>query len=125
MPDVLDFDGAARRIARSMLVIGIAGTAAAFVRGGWKWGVGFLLGALLSGVNFYWLRRLVEIIGERQGRRRLPGVRAAVRSLLIAAAAYAIVRCSSITPPAVIAGLFVLTAAVFVETIFEIVYARK
>jgi hypothetical protein len=39
--------------------------------------------------------------------------------------AYVIVKLSSIRVTAVLAGLFVLTAALFVEVIFEIVYARK
>jgi hypothetical protein len=52
-------------------------------------------------------------------------MRIALRYLLLAVAAYGIVRFSRISPVAVIAGVFVLTAAVFVEAIFEIVYARK
>jgi hypothetical protein len=47
------------------------------------------------------------------------------RYLILGAGAYVILRLSKISLMAVLAGVFVLTAAVFVEVIFEIVYARK
>jgi len=125
MPEVLDYDRAAWRIGRAMLVIAAAGTAAAFAAGGWKWGAGFFLGSLISGLNYRWLRGLVETLGGNGRPKRRRGLLLGLRYLLLGAAAYGIVRFSSISPPAVVAGLFVLTAAVFVETIFEIVYARK
>jgi hypothetical protein len=39
--------------------------------------------------------------------------------------AYVIVRLTPISLTAVLAGLFVLTVAIFVEVVFEFVYARK
>ena len=123
--DELDYDRAAWRIGRNMAVIAAAGTVVAFARGGWRWGAGFLLGSLISAVNYRWLRRLVEALGGSRPRRRTRGIVQALRYMALGAGAYAIVRYSSISPQAVIAGVFVLTAAVFVETIFEIVYARK
>ncbi len=121
--DELDYDRAAWRIGRNMAMIAAAGTVVAFVKGGWRWSAGFILGALISGLNYHWLRRLVEGLGGQQRRRR--PVVLALRYLALGAGAYAIVRYSSISPLAIIAGVFVLTAAVFVETIYEIVYARK
>jgi hypothetical protein len=86
--------------------------------------LGFFLGALISGLNYRWLRRLVEALGG-QVRPKRRGIVIALRYMLLCAAAYAIVRYSPISLPAVIAGVFVLTAAVIVEAIFEIVYARR
>ena len=123
--DELDYDRAAWRIGRNLAVIAAVGTVVAFARGGWRWCAGFLLGSLISAVNYRWLRRLVEALGGSRPRRRTRGIVQALRYMALGAGAYAIVRYSSISPPAVIAGVFVLTAAVFVETIFEIVYARK
>ncbi|MEI9975147.1 MAG: ATP synthase subunit I [Ignavibacteriota bacterium] len=37
----------------------VVGTGGALVLGGWKLAAGFLLGALISGINFYWLHKLV------------------------------------------------------------------
>jgi hypothetical protein len=59
--------------------------------------------------------------GKRQGR----SLRMALRFLALAGAAYVIFRLIPVNPKAVLAGIFVLTIAVFVEVIFEIVYARK
>ena len=124
LPDALDFDAAAVRISRFMVVIAAAGTVAALVIWGWKWSAGFLAGSLISGFNYRWLVRLVESLGG--GRRaRSSSVFLAFRYLILGAIAYAILRYTSISLPAVLAGLFVLTAAVFVEVLFELIYARK
>jgi hypothetical protein len=122
MNDVLDFDRAAGRIGRNMVWIAAVGTVAAFAARGWRWAGGFLLGAAISWWNYRWLRKLVESLG---GKIRLGGVRFALRYLLLAGGAYAILRFSPISVAAVFVGLFVLIAAVFAEAIFEIFYAGK
>lgn len=122
-PDELDFERASGRIGRNMVVIAALGTAVLFALLGWQWGGGFLVGSLISGLNFRWLRRLVESLGG--GQRPRGGRFLAFRYLLLGGIAYAILRYSPISLTAVITGLFVLIAAVFVEVIFEIVYARK
>jgi len=122
-PDELTLERAAGRIERFMAGIAALGTVAAFAAQGWKGGAGFLLGAMISGLNFRWLRKLVERLGG--GGRRRGGVWLAFRYLLLGGGAYVILRHSPISLPAVLAGLFVMTAAVFVEVIVEIVYARK
>ena len=119
--DPLDYGRAAGRIGRSMLVIGSLGTVAAFLAGGSKWGGGFLFGAGLSLLNFRFLRRLVESLG---GGHPHGGGFLAFRYLLLGGGGYVIVRYSPINMAAVLAGLFVLIAAVFVEVIFEIAYGK-
>lgn len=120
--DPLTYERAADRIGRFMVVIGLLGTVAAFAARGWSWGAGFLLGSLISGLNFRWLKRLVDSLGGQHSRGT---VFLAVRYLLLGGAAYVILRFSPISLTAVIVGLFVLIGAVFVEVVFEIVYARK
>lgn len=122
--DPLSFEGAAARIGRIMNVIAVVGTVGALVLGGWKTGGGFLLGAAISGLNFHWLHKLVAGLGSG-GSPRYRSVILGFRYLILGAGAYVIVRVSPIRLAAVLAGLFVLTAALFVEVIFEIVYARK
>ncbi|MBZ5726280.1 MAG: ATP synthase subunit I [Acidobacteriia bacterium] len=122
--DELTVARAARRIERFMAGIAAFGAVAAFVFRGWQWAAGFLFGALLSGLNFHWLKRLVESLGG-EGRRARGSVFLAFRYLLLGGAAYVILKRSSVSLPAVLAGLFVATAAVFIEVIFEIAYARK
>jgi hypothetical protein len=120
----LSFERAATRIGRTLAVIAVLGTSAALAMGGWKTGAGFLLGAAISGLNYHWLHKLVRSLGT--GRK--PGNRTVIlgfRYLILGAGAYVIVSLSQIRLTAVLAGLFVLTAALFVEVIFELVYARK
>jgi hypothetical protein len=120
--DAITYDRASERIGRFMVVIAGLGTIVALSAGGWQWGGGFLVGSLISGLNFRWLKRLVESLG---GKRARGSVVIAIRYLLLGAGAYVILRYSPISLTAVITGLFVLIAAVFAEVVFEIVYARK
>jgi hypothetical protein len=122
LPDELTFERASWRIERFMAVLAALGTLSLWATRGWSWGLGFLLGALFSALNFRWLRRLVEALG---GGRARGGLFLAFRYLILGAAAYAILRFTFINLTAVLAGLFVMTAAVFIEVIVEIVYARK
>lgn len=122
-PDPLSFERASARIGRILMVVAVLGTCSALALGGWKTGAGFLLGAAISGLNYYWLHKLVASLGGG-GRPRYRSVILGFRYLILGGGAYVIVRLSSISLRAVLAGLFVLTAALFVEVIFEIVYAR-
>lgn len=120
--ETFDFDHASGRIARNMLWIAALGTAAAYLARGWQWAGGFLLGSLLSWLNYRWLRRMIEALG---GTGQPGGFTFALRYLLLGAGAYVILRFSRISLVAVLAGLFVLIAAVFAETIFELIYGNR
>src|ERR1035441_6257499 len=120
--DELTLERACRRIVRSMAALAAAGTAVAWGAWDWRYGTGFLLGALISGLNFLFIRGMVIRLG---GARPRGGFRMAVRYPLLAGCAYVILRFSPIKVSAVLAGIFVFTAAVFIEVIFEIAYARK
>ena len=121
-PDELTYERAAERILRIMAAIATLGSVVAWAVWGWKSAAGFLLGSLISGLNFILLKGLVNRLGEARPRRRFL---LAYRYLLLAGGAYVILRLSPISLPAVLAGIFVFTAAVFIEVIFEIAYARK
>ena len=118
----LSYEAVAARIGRMLAAIAVAGTLAAFFTSGWKAGTGFLLGSAISAVNFRWLRRLVETLGGTLQRHTLV---MAFRFLLLAGLLYVIVRFTPISLPAVLAGVFVMTAAVIMEAVIEIVYAGK
>ena len=122
--DELSFERASGRIGHIMIVVGVLGTCGALALGGWKTGGGFLLGALISGLNYRWLHKLVESLGAG-GTPRNRSVILGFRYLILGGGAYVILKLSPISLTAVLAGLFVLTAAIFVEVIFEFVYARK
>ena len=121
------FAPAVERIFRWMAWLAAAGTLAALALGGWRAAAGFLAGSLASYLNFRWLKRLVEALG-RSASGKPPRARVAVflglRYVLLAAGGYVILKSSVVNLPAALAGLFVSVAAVILEIIFELVYAR-
>ena len=123
-PDPLSFEIAAARIGRILTIVAAVGTCGALALGGWKTGAGFLLGAAVSGLNYHWLHKLVASLGAG-GRPRYRSVVLGFRYLILGGGAYVIVRLSPISLRAVFAGLLVLTAALFVEVVFEIVYGQN
>ncbi len=121
------YAGAVARMLRSMAWLTGAGTLAALALGGWRAGAGFLAGSLASYLNFRWLKRTAEAVG-RGASGKPPRARVAVllglRYALLGAGGYVIVKSSIVSLPAALAGLFVSVAAVILEAIFELVYAR-
>jgi hypothetical protein len=122
-PNPLDYDRAAARLTRIMAVIAAIGTLGALLGWGWKAGAGFLVGAILSALNFLALKRLIDRLADANPRGR--PILLGFRYLILCGIAYVILKCSPISLPAMLAGAFVFTAAVFVEVAIEIVYARK
>ena len=125
-PDQAFFDRALARIHTLMAFLAIAGAIVAAIHGGWKWAVGFLLGASASWLNFRWLKQMVNSLG-RATSGKPPKLRVAVflglRYALLAAAGYAILNYSRISLAAGLIGLFVPAAAVILEILFELIYA--
>ena len=89
---------------------------------GWAWGAGFALGSLISWLNFRWLKTLTEALGGAKRLHRASAVFLAFRYILLGGGAYVILRASPISLPGTLAGLFVSTAAVIGEILFELVY---
>jgi hypothetical protein len=56
--------GTERRIARAMWVLGVAGTVACAIWGGFEWGAGFAAGAALSALNFRWMKAAVTALAD-------------------------------------------------------------
>ncbi len=123
------FQRAVDRMSRWMLLLTAAGCLAAWAAAGWRGGAGFLLGAGASALNFRWLKQVVEALGETTRPRARPKARWAVimglRYGLLALGSYVILITSALSVPAVLGGLFVAVAAVIVEILFELVYARN
>jgi ATP synthase I chain len=126
-PDETWFERAGARIVWLMAVLAGAGTVAAFLFRGWQWSAGFAAGAAISWLNFRWLQRLTEALGGSGGKplRRGSAVFLGSRYLLLGAIAYVILRYSSVSLPAALAGLFVSVGAVIVEILFELIYGRN
>ena len=116
---------ALKRIRRGALAVAAAGILAALALQGWRWGLAFAAGAAGSCLNFYWLHRMTEglVPGGRRPRKWLFIV-LATRYLVLGWAGYAIVRVFGLSLAAILLGLFVPVAAIFVEIIYELMYAR-
>src|SRR4029077_643670 len=103
------------------------GTVAVWFHGGWRWSAGFLAGALVSYLSFRGFERVVNSLGpatEARPPRARVAILMGVRYLLLAAGAYAIVRFSTLSLTAALLGLFVSAAAVILEILYELIYAR-
>jgi hypothetical protein len=120
------YRAAMARIYRLLVVVSIAGTVFAFAWKGWPAGGGFALGAAASTLSFRWLHRLVNALGARgqqSGKGRLAWL-FGFRYLIFGLSAYVIVKYFGINPVAVVLGLFAAAAAVLIEILFELIYAR-
>jgi len=125
-PEQAHYDAALLRITRITVILTAGGSLFCWFWRGWKWGAAYLLGATASYLNFRWLKRLVEALGPAPRVRLSPrfAVIMGLRYLVLAAGAYVIVNFTSLSLPAALAGLLVPAAAVILEIIFELVYAR-
>jgi hypothetical protein len=124
-PEDQYYERSLERIARLMLVLGGVGMAASWAWRGWTWGAGFAVGAWASWLNYRWLKKLVDTLA---GRRRGTGwmiVVAGLRYLLLGGGAYVILKYSQISIAAALAGLFVAAAAVIIEILIQLLYARE
>jgi len=119
------FDRARQRIAKAMFAIAAGGTIAAWSLHGWTWGVGFALGAAASWLNYRALQMVVDGLGRKRPTRKRIAVLAGLRYLLLGGGAYVILHYSPVSVGAALTGLFVAVAAVLVEMVIQLVYARS
>ena len=122
--EALWMDRAVARIWKLIWTIGAAGAVALVAWRGWWWGAGWVIGTAVSALNFRWLKQLVLAIGEEAAKPR-KAVFLGLRYVLLGGGAYVILRFSAISLPAALSGLFVSVAAVIVEIILELAYARN
>jgi hypothetical protein len=122
--DQLWMDRAVARIWKLIWAIGAAGAVALVAWRGWWWGAGWAIGTVVSALNFRWLKQLVLAIGGEAAKPR-QAVFLGMRYVLLGGGAYVILKFSAISLPAALSGLFVSVAAVIVEIILELAYARN
>src|SRR5579862_5769556 len=122
----MDPERAVARIGRFTLGLIVLGAAIWLGLAGWRGGVGFLLGGLISYLNFRWLKRTVDSLGtapEAKPPRASLAVFLGLRYLLLGLGGYAILKYSEISLTAALVGLFVPTGAVILEILIELIYA--
>ncbi len=117
-----------RRIRRISLVLVVAGTIGFAAQGNRGKAWSFLGGAAISSLSFYLLHRLVADLGgalEGQKPRGASFVLHAFRLVLLGGATFAIVKVYGASSSALVVGLIVPVAAITLEAIYELIYARS
>jgi hypothetical protein len=117
-------DRALDRIWKLMFALAASGAVLGYAWQGWQGSAGFLLGAAASAINFRWLKQMVDALGSTRPTRTRVAILAGLRYLLLGGGAYVILKYSSISIMAALVGLFVSVAAVIVEIVIELAYAR-
>jgi hypothetical protein len=116
-----------RRVEWLTLVIGGIGAAWAGSRWGWRGALGLAIGAVLSTINFRWLKGSVQDFGrvaqpgmENAGVPKRAFFKFFGRFALLLGVVYVILTRTSLPGISVLAGLFASTAAVVVGLVFEL-----
>lgn len=119
------YELALTRIIRISIAAGALGAMVIWLMRGPRTGTGFLMGAIISLLNFRWWMSLAGALGD-SGKAPLRGSAAfmTLRYALAAGAIYAIVKFLDVTLTAVLSGLFVSVAAIIVEILYELVVIR-
>lgn len=119
------YSGALSRIQRAMAVIGCLGTVAALLLYGWRISLGFAFGAVIAGINFVWLKRVVFDFagrvtqdGTQQSGRGIV-LRFLLRYFLMGLGAYVIFSVSPASLRGLFAGLFLPVGAIACEAAYE------
>ncbi len=120
-----------RRIFLTMVVLLVAATPVLLVKYGRAMALSFVIGGAISLINFYWLKRtlaaLVEAVAVAGQKRSSAGIilRFVLRYALIALAAYAIFKSSTMSMYGLCAGLSLPVGAVLIEAAYAIYGALR
>ena len=119
------------RLVRIMAALAVVGIPIAWIKYSSAVVLSFLLGSAVAILNFYWLRRTVEAMaaylqttGEKPSSARVVS-RFVLRYLLIAAAAYAILRGTTNGLYGLFAGLSLPAAAILIDAVYEVSAALR
>ncbi len=116
-------EGVDRRLDRSSLVLTLGAMPLAFFFHSTKAALSIGAGALLSYINFHWLKQAVDFavthVSDSAPARRVI-VRFVGRYVLIALALYVTIRGSVLDLVFVFAGLLVYVAAILIECVSEV-----
>lgn len=119
------------RLVRIMMALALMGLPVAWINYSSAVALSFLLGSAVAILNFYWLRRTIEAMaaylqttGEKPSSARVVA-RFVLRYLLIAAAAYAILKGTTSGLYGLFAGLSLPAAAILIDAVYEVSRALR
>ncbi len=125
------FAGALIRIRHIAIVLGLLSTVVVWARFGTSIGLGFVVGCAVSYVNFVWLERVINAVGERVTETGDAGsgkgivVRFLLRYGFIAIACFVILLSFKSSVYGLLGGLFLTVAAILCEAAYEGVVALR
>ncbi len=114
------YEKSVRRIAYLILALGPIGAIGAGFLKGFRFGIGFLLGAMLSALSFWRWKKVVDGLGAAPDRRSTRFW--ILRFAVLAGAGYIIVRYLEVPAAALFCGLLVSSVAVVISIIYELIY---
>ena len=112
-----------RRISIFILVLAVSGALIGAIWKGLTTGGGFLTGAAVSYLSFWRWEQIVSSLGTAPKSRG--SVWWMLRSLVLVALAYGIIRVLGLYLPAALAGLLVSAGAVILEIVYELVFLKN
>ncbi len=112
-----------RRILSVMAVCVVAGTILSFVFGSWQFGLGFLVGGILSFINYYWLKISLKKVfdsAEADEKPRISATRYMLRYVVFGGLLVLIYLTKTVPVAAVILGLASFAFAILIEAFIRI-----
>ena len=125
------FAGVLLRIRHIAIALGLVSSAVIWIFYGSGIGIGYVVGCVISYVNFLWLERVINEVANRvtQTGEPAPARGVVVRFLLrygfIAIACFAILISFKSSVYGLLGGLFLTVAAILCEAVFEVAAALR
>lgn len=112
-----------RRILSVMAVCVVIGTILSFVFGSWQFGLGFLIGGILSFINYYWLKVSLKKVfesAEADEKPRISATKYMLRYVVFGGLLVLIYLTKTVPVAAVILGLASFAFAILIEAFIRI-----
>jgi hypothetical protein len=116
------YDRALRRVGRLILAVATIGAGVLTSLKGFHMGLAFLIGALFSYASFWGWQHVV--IALSPGATQQKSWKFTLRIVALGALACAIIKLLGLNVAAAVTGLLVSAAAVILEIVYELIYAR-
>lgn len=114
---------ALRRVSMLILALAMVGSAVLVSLKGFRFGLAFLIGAIFSYVSFWgWQQVVMHLSPDAPPRKR--SIRFVIRILILFGVSCAIIKLLGLDVAVAVVGLLVSAAAVILEIVYELIYAR-
>jgi ATP synthase I chain len=118
----LSYEQIIRRITRIIFALALLGGSVLAGVKGFRIGISFLIGCAVSYLSFWGWQQVAAALGPTPKKRSSWGF--TIRVMLLAALACVIIKFLGLDVASAVIGLLVSAAAVILELIYELIYAR-